>query len=358
MVTFPSRKALGEPRLLALTATATPRVREDIATRLKLRDPLVVVAPPHRPNLALEVRIVSASDKAEHAGKLLRRLPRPGIVYCATTREVDGIHSALTRARIPTAHYHGRMRKAEREEGQELFLESRKPLVMVATSAFGMGIDKPDIRWILHYQVPGSLEQYVQESGRAGRDGKRARCILLYDPKDLDIQRFLLSKSRAGAVQLRRVASALVDWAGENRPATSSELALSAGVPATICRATCDQFEELGLVTLEARRYLLTATKTELTRVTRDLAKRLETQRREDEQRLEALDEYARSQECRSAFIRRYFGEEDPPVCGMCDICRVTPGAQKHRTRGPRGGKRKAKRKGRRRRRPSGKRRR
>ena len=157
---------------------------------------------------------------------------------------------------------------------------------------------------------------------------------------------------------MRRVASALVAWAGEDRAATSTELALSAGVPATICRATCDQFEELGLVSLEARRYLLVATKTELTRVTRDLARRLETQRREDEQRLESLDEYARIQECRSAFIRRYFGEEDPPVCGVCDICRVTPGARKGGPRRRRRGKRQTRRKGRRRRRSSGKRRR
>jgi ATP-dependent DNA helicase RecQ len=335
------RAALGGPQVLALTATATPRVRAHIAERLGMHDPALVVAPPHRPNLALQVEVVSAGSKPERAGRLIRRLERPGIVYCATTVETERIFGALEAARIPVAHYHGRMKQSEREAAQRRYMQPSKALVMVATSAFGMGIDKPNIRYILHYQAPGSLEQYVQEAGRAGRDGKRSRCILLYDPADLDIQRHLQRQERASPQQLRRVAEALQAWAGEGRAVLEADLALSAGVPATIARAVCADLEELGMLAREEqKRCVVAASGDELLQSALDLARRHETKRREDEERLAALDRYANTLECRSAFIRRYFGEDDPPRCGACDRCRAEPGAGPPRRRGRRGRRR------------------
>jgi ATP-dependent DNA helicase RecQ len=179
-----ARKRLGNPPALALTATATPRVREDIAERLRLDKPRVIVAPAHRENLRLTVDIVPGSEKFRAAARRIKRLQRPGIIYCATTTAVDEVGSALGRARIPVTRYHGKMRAADRDAARRQFMKPSRRLIMVATNAFGMGIDKPNIRYILHYQAPGSLEQYVQEIGRAGRDGRPAHCILLFDPAE------------------------------------------------------------------------------------------------------------------------------------------------------------------------------
>ena len=328
------RQGLGNPQVLALTATATARVQEDVRTRLAMAEPLVVTAPPHRPNLRLEAEVVTLASKPVRAGKLLRKLKRPGIVYCSTTIEANRVFAALDAGGIPCARYHGRMKKDEREEAQTRFMKKR-PIVMVATNAFGMGIDKPDIRFILHYQSPGSLEQYVQEAGRAGRDGKPSRCILLFDPDDMRIQAHLQSKGRASPNQLRRVTEALVAWADEGRPVDAEELALSAGVPKTTARSLAAELETLGLVVLDdERRYAVPGPTSELAQGAEDLARRLETQRREDKERREALSQYADSTECRSVILRRWFGEEDPPVCGTCDHCSgVLPAGTSHRRR-------------------------
>jgi ATP-dependent DNA helicase RecQ len=331
------RRTLKIPQVLALTATATPRVRTDIARRLRLKDPVEILAPPHRPNLRLSAHYAPGNEKITRAGRILRRLQRPGIVYCATTKAVDEIYTALRRARIPCARYHGRMRKADREAEQKNFMHKGRRLVMVATSAFGMGIDKPDIRYIMHYQVPASPEQYVQEAGRAGRDGRTSQCILLFDPADLAIQEYLQARSRPNAAQLRRVARALVAWADEDKPVATRDLALSAGVPLTTCRSMCAQMEEGGLIALDGKRRWTAAVETEtLQRGAQDLAGRFEIERRQDEHRLRAMTEYLETDECRSVFLRRWFGEDDPPDCGNCDHCRTEPRSGAPRRRRPR----------------------
>src|SRR5690606_37727935 len=209
-----------------------------------------------------------------------------------------GIWSALqapkVRHRIPAVRYHGKLPKAERDAAQARFMTPRKRLVMVATSAFGMGIDKPDIRYIVHYQAPGSLEQYVQEAGRAGRDGKPASCELLFDPEDLEIQRFLLRKSRPSPGQLLAVADALRAYADEGRSPTAEELAVSAGVPQTVARSMAAELEALGLVVLdEGGLVRVTVSAHALDSGARDLAARLDTLARQDEKRLQAVAAYA-----------------------------------------------------------------
>ena len=317
------RKVLGNPVMLALTATATPRVRKDIIERLGMKKPVEVVAPPHRPNLRFAVHIAPGDQKITTAARLIRRLRRPGIIYCATTKAVDQVAGALARAQIPSARYHGKMKASERTSTQRKFMKSKRRMVMVATSAFGMGIDKPDIRYIVHYQAPGSLEQLVQESGRAGRDGKRSDCILLFDRDDLRIQEHLQKQGRADPAQIRRVTKALGSWFDEGKTVTPKELALSARVPLTVARSCAAQLEELGLTTMVKRgHYASRVALEELRAGAHELAKRLETLRRQDEKRLAALAEYADTEECRSRFIRRYFGETSPPKCGICDNCR------------------------------------
>ena len=145
-----ARDRLGRPPALALTATATPRVRGHIAERLGLRDLLVLVAPAHRPNLRLSVELVPGPAKFGAIGRLIRTLHRPGILYCATTVAVNQLGGALERAGIPVVSYHGKMRAGERSAAQRRFMRPARRLIMVATSAFGMGIDKPNIRYIVH----------------------------------------------------------------------------------------------------------------------------------------------------------------------------------------------------------------
>jgi ATP-dependent DNA helicase RecQ len=324
------RERLGKPPALALTATATPHVRKDVAERLGLRDPLVLIAPAYRDNLQLSVEIVPGTEKFGAAGRLIRTLRRPGIVYCATTTAVDQLAGALKRAHIPVVQYHGKIRAADRLTAQRQFMRPSRRLIMVATSAFGMGIDKPNIRYIVHYQVPGSLEQYVQEIGRAGRDGRPAHCILLFDAADLDIQERLQALSRPSVRHLQRLDTALVAWATEQRAPTAAALSYSAGVPVRIGEALLSDLEQAGLVQRDQAGRIAVAVPLESFQAgARDLVAKLKTFRYEGERRLRMIADYAQSQECRSVFLRRYFGEEHPPRCGICDCCRATRAAAK-----------------------------
>ncbi len=319
-----ARERLGNPPALALTATATPRVRGDIAERLGLRDPLVLVAPAHRDNLRLSVEITHGPEKSAAAGRLIRALRRPGIIYCATTVAVDQLAGAIKRAGIPVVRYHGKMRAAERVAAQREFMQPSRRLIMVATSAFGMGIDKPNIRYIVHYQAPGSLEQYVQEIGRAGRDGHPAHCILLFDAADLDIQERLQALSRPAVHHLARLETALEAWAGEHRTPNAAALAYSAGIPIRIGEALLSDLEQAGLVQRDEENRISVVAPLAIFRAgARDLFTKLKRFRYEGEQRLRTVANYAQSEECRSVFLRRYFGEEHPPRCGTCDRCRA-----------------------------------
>lgn len=323
-----ARERLGNPVGLALTATATPRVRGDIAARLRLRDPAVLVAPVHRKNLCLAVENVPGPAKFGAAGRRIRALRRPGIIYCATTAAVDQLAGALKRAGIPVVRYHGKMAAADRAAAQRQFMQPSRRLIMVATSAFGMGIDKPNIRYIVHYQAPGSLEQYVQEIGRAGRDGRPAHCILLFDRADLDVQERLQAFSRPSISHLARLETALTAWATEQRAPTPAALAYSAGVPVRIAEVLLSDLEQTALVRRDQEGGIIVGVPLEFFRAGgRDLVAKLKTFRYEGERRLRAVADYAQSEECRSVFLRRHFGDEQPPRCGICDRCRAIDAA-------------------------------
>ena len=191
------RRKLGSPPCVALTATATEDVRSDIVHQLGLSEPTVVVTGFDRPNLRYQCRyIAKAREKDAELVRVLSQEPGSSIVYCATRKAVDEVtgllgHNLKDR---PVFGYHAGMEQSARTANQEAFMSTPRA-VAVATNAFGMGINKPDIRLVVHYQIPGTVEAYYQEAGRAGRDGLQSRCLLLYSFQDRKIQEFLIDKT-------------------------------------------------------------------------------------------------------------------------------------------------------------------
>ncbi|MBI3785392.1 MAG: RecQ family ATP-dependent DNA helicase [Deltaproteobacteria bacterium] len=315
-------RELGSPPVLALTATATQTVRDDIVRYLGMRDPEIVASSPHRANLAFEVMQIGGASRLRAMTRFIKRLQRPGIIYCATTKMVDDIYGALRLLRLPVHRYHGRMAAKDLNTEQEMYMRPKRRTIMVATSAFGLGIDKPDIRYIVHAQAPASLEQYVQEAGCAWRDGRKANCVLLYDPADREVHEVLQQTSRIRPDQLYRISSALAAYAGEGRQPDLEGLTLSAQLGDRQTQALLVVLEEAGLIAMEEGSIRVTVPAGEFEELARSLAGRFVTLRTQDGRRLDRLSEYVNAKECRAVFLRRYFGEPDGEPCALCDICR------------------------------------
>jgi ATP-dependent DNA helicase RecQ len=240
---------LGSPPVLALTATATPRVRQDILRSLKMRDPEVVITSFNRPNLTY--RVLSAREKKDKLPLILdvvRNAAPPGIVYATTRKECEELAGHLRRSGVHAAAYHAGMGASERSEAQERFMTDELSVV-VATVAFGMGVDKPNVRFVVHASVPGSLPAYMQESGRAGRDGKDAECVVLYRGADLGRRKRLVTLGTAGEGDIGSLFRSLAGLENGGRVnVPPNALAALGGVDPDAAWIVLGSLEESGLI--------------------------------------------------------------------------------------------------------------
>jgi ATP-dependent DNA helicase RecQ len=314
---------LGHPRVLALTATAAPPVRRDIVQQLGMQDSREVIASFDRPNLHLAVdRFTGDTDKQQSVIARVRALTadpttRRGLVYGASRKETEFYAGELAQSGARVAAYHAGMAAADRERVHEQFLANELDVV-VATSAFGMGIDKPDVRFVAHSSVPDSVDSYYQQIGRAGRDGRPAEITLFYRPEDLSLQTFLTS-SKVPEDALGEVAHVLWDSAG---PVRLAQLKKRVQVAATLCTRAVNLLEQAGAVgtTSDGRlRYADSELSTD--EAVQRAIEVAQTHQRLVRSRLEMMRGYAETTGCRRQYLLGYFGEHLGHPCGNCDTC-------------------------------------
>ncbi|HKV08213.1 MAG TPA: ATP-dependent DNA helicase RecQ [Thermoanaerobaculia bacterium] len=314
--------ALGNPPVLALTATATPEVVDDIRRQLGREEMEVIDTGIYRENLRFEVIPVRDDEqKRERLARLIQETPGSGIIYTSTVKDCEAVTEHLESLGFSVARYHGKLGARERRKNQDRFMAG-EIRVIVATNAFGMGIDKPDIRFVVHYNLPGSLEAYYQEAGRAGRDGETARCVLLYLPEDRNTQIFFLNGRYPKEEHFDAVYKALEKLRADREPVLASALHERSGVAQGKVRVVLATMKDLEMVDEpEAGHFRLLRTGLtgdELDAMARQYEKRAET----DRDRLRRMVLYAQTALCRWKAILDYFGEEvDWDRCGRCDSC-------------------------------------
>ncbi len=324
-----SLEKIGRPQCVALTATATPIVRNDISTVLALREPFERVSGFSRPNLALSI---SAVDKAQHKDERMKSViaaHKTGIVYCATRKKVESVSETLASWGMKCVAYHGGMSEQERTRAQDIFI-SRKADVAVATNAFGMGIDRSDVRFVIHYEIPGSVEAYYQEAGRAGRDGENAFCELLFNYADTRTQEFFIDGANPTAAIVRAIYQYLLNEADKDYEVhrTLEEIAENSDVKnsmsvgsamAILARGGYIERFDIPKKRMKGTRLLKPDV---LARALQLDEAAIEEKDRRDREKLKAMVEMCYSRVCRQQWILMYFGEEDAGVCGSCDVCR------------------------------------
>jgi ATP-dependent DNA helicase RecQ len=320
---------LGRPQVAAFTATATPEVRIDIVDRLGLSEPKIFVAGFARPNLRFVVtEMTSEAQKYQRLRELIGQ-HRTGIVYCATRKRVDQVSDQLESWGIRVARYHGGIDDDAREAAQNRFSQSDCDVV-VATNAFGMGIDRADLRFVVHFEIPGSVEAYYQEAGRAGRDGETAECELLFNYADTRVQDFFIDGSNP-PVDLIRKLYLLLGQLGNQ----AGEIMISTKDLAARLDSENNDMAIRSALTILDRHNIIDRSDVPGRRIQgikllqRDLrpldlpidVRALQEKEKRDRAKLKAMVAYAYGRECRQKMILRYFGDPELSNCGACDQC-------------------------------------
>jgi ATP-dependent DNA helicase RecQ len=314
-------RALNTPPVLALTATAPTAVIDDIRAQLDLPDLHVINTGTFRSNLKYEVVHVDNDDaKQARVIELLNELHGIGIIYTSTVKHAEAIAELLQAHGIAAERYHGRLSAKERHEIQERFMRGELKAI-VATNAFGMGIDKSDIRFVIHYSLPGSIDAYYQESGRAGRDGEDARCILLFNKADQRTHLFFMGRKYPRFEDIASAHAALVA-AKANEAPVALESIDAAGVGPRKLAIVLAMMAELGDVERTADGISLRRDQVDEAAL-EALSKTYDARKHHDREKLDNMIAYAQSALCRWQLILRQFGETiDGDACGACDNCK------------------------------------
>ncbi len=325
---------LGQPPVAALTATATPEVRDDIIAQLSLgqsgrKAPQVFVSGFARHNLTLAVtHTKNQSEKLSRIAEFIQQL-KTGIIYCATRKNVEKVAAHLAASRVRAVAYHAGMRDEQRNRAQEKFMKGDCP-VAVATNAFGMGIDRSDLRFVLHYDIPGSLEAYYQEAGRAGRDGEPSRCEMLFNYADVRTQEFFIE----GANPTREIIAGLYSALRRLCKQGPVEMPISE-IAEHVTEAKNDMAVGSALYLLQRSGFIerdyRQGSRTYTTRLVEPVKsfdelkidfEKLDAKRERDFGKLRRTIQYAGHRGCRHEFILQYFGDTEPHQgCAICDNC-------------------------------------
>jgi len=324
-----ARKALGSPPCIALTATATPDVQADIKAVLNMQAPAEFVAGFARENLSFKILKISSNLDKQNALLRLIKTHKTGIVYCATRKSVDAVAAIIEPLAGSVIRYHGGLSDSDRTTAQDIFMQ-RKSDVVVATNAFGMGIDRSDIRFVCHYEMPGSVEAYYQEGGRAGRDGAPSVCEMLFSYADKRVQDFFVEGANPGKDLIAEVFDLLcaesdakhevrlpIDDLCERLGRKVNPMAVSSAISVLSRQKWIERFEVPGR-RLKGTRIL------KLGQSGRDLpldGDALAIKAKRDEARLKSVIDFAYASTCRQQWILNYFGEKNAQPCGRCDSC-------------------------------------
>lgn len=315
----PVIEALDHPQVLALTATAAPPVREEILERLGIPDAAVIVQGFDRPNIWLEAQ--RFEEEAQKQQALLSRVApakKPGIIYAATRKRTEEIAEALQAEGIQASFYHAGLKKAEREAIEAAFMND-EVAVLVATTAFGMGVDKPNVRFVFHADISDSVDSYYQEIGRAGRDGELAQAVLFYNPEDLNLRRFLAKSGQLEAEQVQQVAAALE---AQTEPVKPKELTEQLDLSQAKVKSALNRLTEVGAAETQPTGTVIASQSLEVEAAADAAIEAQERRQQFERSRLEMMRGYAEVQDCRRKYLLNYFGETLDQPCGFCDKCK------------------------------------
>jgi len=312
---------LGQPTVLALTATAAPRVQEEIVERLGMRDPKIFVHDFDRPNIHLTVRrFHDEPAKLEALLDAVAGHELPGIVYAARRRDTDAIAKALGERGIRASAYHAGLKSSDRDAIQDAFMRNDLD-VIVATIAFGMGIDKPNVRFVFHFDISDSIDAYYQEIGRSGRDGEPADAVLFYLPEDLKLRRF---QSGAGQIVQDEVVQVVEEIATAEGPVDPSTLQAKAraDLSDTALTRILDRLEDVDAISMDADGMVdAQDTDADPEEIAQAAVEAHGVLRQYEQSRVEMIRQYADLETCRRAFLLRYFDQNADDWCGYCDNC-------------------------------------